>query len=160
VTAPAPAAGDVLTAVARADREWCRDRADDPLDQERREHLAAAVRTRLTGQVDPASAAELSSPSNSRPSSSSSSSCAPRSLRSASNETTSTARRSARLARSKPRGATETASPNSWSCAPTRSSRSAARTSGYASSCPNSNAHKPTSSTNAATNARGNGNPP
>lgn len=49
----APAAADVLVAVTRADRAWCRQRADDALDQERREHLAAAVRE-LLGDTTPA----------------------------------------------------------------------------------------------------------
>jgi hypothetical protein len=62
VTAPAPAAGAVLTAVARADREWCKDREDTPLDDERREHLVTGIQARLAGPaapVDPASADEL-----------------------------------------------------------------------------------------------------
>lgn len=59
MTATVAAAANVLTAVTRADQEWCRNRTDDPLDDERREHFAAAIQARLTGPTDDATAASF-----------------------------------------------------------------------------------------------------
>lgn len=47
VAALAPAAPAALSALRRADHNWCQDTADEPLDAPRLDHLAAAVQARL-----------------------------------------------------------------------------------------------------------------